>query len=129
MILRRLTFGSGIKIASRLPADHTDPDLRVAMGSAPSMTLVIRALPDIVMEFRMGRRVMKQMFIAVSLLLAAGVGCAEGQDRQSADGTKLFGAHTLKDGTLKIGRIELPNGDKYFDVTVLPDGTAKVRGR
>jgi hypothetical protein len=93
------------------------------------MTLVIRALPDIVMEFRMGRRVMKQMFIAVSLLLAAGVGCAEGQDRQSADGTKLFGAHTLKDGTLKIGRIELPNGDKYFDVTVLPDGTAKVRGR
>ena len=55
---------------------------------------------------------MKQMFIAVSLLLAAGVGCAVGQDRQSADGTKLFGAHKLKDGTGKIERIELPNGDE-----------------
>lgn len=91
MILGRLRFGSEIKIASQFPANHTDPDLGVAMGSAPSMTLVIRVLPDIVMEFRMGRRVMKQMFIAVSLLLAAGVGCAEGQDRQSADGTKSFG--------------------------------------
>jgi hypothetical protein len=69
---------------------------------------------------------MKQMFIAVSLLLAAGVGCAEGQDRQSADGTKLFGARTLKDGTEKTERIELPNGEKYFEVTVLPDGTLKI---
>jgi hypothetical protein len=64
---------------------------------------------------------MKQMFIAVSLLLALGVGCAEGQDRQSADGTKLFGARTLKDGTEKTERIELPNGEKYFDVTGLSE--------
>ena len=34
---------------------------------------------------------MKQMIIAVSLLLAFGVGCDEGQDRQLPDGTKLFG--------------------------------------
>jgi hypothetical protein len=92
------------------------------------MTFVIRALPGIVMEFRMGRMVMKQMFIAVSLLLAFCVGCDEGQDRQLPqdrqlrDGTKLFGTRTLKDGTMKAGRIELANGEKQFDVTRLSDG-------
>jgi hypothetical protein len=96
------------------------------------MTFVIRALPGIVMEFRMGRMVMKQMFIAVSLLLAFCVGCDEGQDRQLPqdrqlrDGTKLFGTRTLKDGTENTDRVELPNGKKEFDVTELPDGTMKA---
>jgi len=46
----------------------------------------------------------------VSLLLAFGVGCDEGQgrqlarDRQLPDGTKLFGERTLKDGTKKWAR-------------------------
>jgi hypothetical protein len=61
---------------------------------------------------------MKQMFIAVSLLLAFCVGCDEGQDRQLPqdrqlrDGTKLFGERTLKDGTKKVERVEFPNGEK-----------------
>ena len=65
---------------------------------------------------------MKQMIIAVSLLLAFGVGCDEGQgrqlarDRQLPDGTKLFGERTLKDGTNKVERIEFPNGEKAFEV-------------
>ena len=98
-----------------------------------------------------GRTVMKQMIIAVSLLLAFGVGCDEGQDRQLPDGTKLFGARTLNngthhderielldgekqfdatmlpDGTSTAGRVELPNGKKWFDVTKLPDGTTNAR--
>ena len=66
---------------------------------------------------------MKQMFIAVSLLLAFCVGCDEGQDRQLPhdrqlrDGTKLFGARTLNNGTKQMERIELPSGEKHFDVT------------
>lgn len=77
-------------------------------------------------ENKLGEELLKRAIFAVSLLLAAGVGCAEGQDRQSADGTKLFGTRTLKDGTEKTERIELPNGEKYFDVTRLPNGTVKA---
>jgi hypothetical protein len=32
---------------------------------------------------------------------------------------------TLPDGTQKAGRVELPNGQKKFNVTWLPDGTVK----
>src|ERR1017187_1651608 len=70
---------------------------------------------------------MKQMIIAVSLLLLAGVGCDKEQDRQLPDGTKIFGERTFNDGSLReIVRVELPNGMKKFDVTTLPDGTEKI---
>lgn len=78
---------------------------------------------------------MKQAIIAVSLLLAFGVGCDEGQDRQLAqdrqlpNGTKVFGERTLKDGTKKVERVEFPNGEKHFDVAKLPNGTIKDRVR
>jgi len=39
-----------------LRPDHADLNLAVAMGSAPSMTLVIMVPPEIVMEFRMGEK-------------------------------------------------------------------------
>jgi hypothetical protein len=70
---------------------------------------------------------MKQMIIAVSLLLLAGVGCDKEQDRQLPDGTKIFGERTFNDGSLReIVRVELPNGKKKFNVTLLADGTEKA---
>jgi hypothetical protein len=44
-------------------------------------------------------------------------------------GEKYFDLAALPDGTVKIGRIELPNGIKRFDVTILPDGTVKGQER
>ena len=46
-------------------------------------------------------------------------------DKQVPSGN-VFGEHTLPDGTVKAERVESPNGQKQFDVTVLPDGTEKV---
>jgi hypothetical protein len=67
---------------------------------------------------------MKRTIIAVSLLLAVGVGCDRGQDRQLPDGTKLFGERTLKDGTRTAKRKEFPDGRKIFNEAWLKDGTA-----
>jgi len=60
--------------------------------------------------------------------MAAGLstGCNKGKDEVLSDGTKLFGERTLKDGTIKVERIELPGGEKDFEETRLPDGTDKV---
>jgi hypothetical protein len=76
---------------------------------------------------------MKRTIIAVLLLLVFGVGFAEGQDRHSpqdrqlSNGTKLFGARTLNNGTETMERVEFPNGIRQFDVTTLPDRTQTVR--
>jgi len=40
---------------------------------------------------------------------------------------KAYG--TSKDGTRKVERVDLTDGEKAFDVTNLPDGTVKGRGR
>jgi len=40
---------------------------------------------------------------------------------------KAYG--TSKDGTRKVERVDLADGRKAFDVTNLPDGTVKGRGR
>src|ERR1039458_5622488 len=78
-------------------------------------------------EVEVGGAIMKQMIIAVSLLLLAGVGCDKEQDRQLPDGTKIFGERTFNDGSLReIVRVELPNGKKKFNVTLLADGTEKA---
>jgi hypothetical protein len=70
---------------------------------------------------------MRRMIIAGLLLLAVAVGCeSRVRDRKLQDGTKYFGERTLKDGSQKIARVELPNGDKLFDATNLPDGTQKA---
>lgn len=55
-----------------------------------------------------------------------GVGKNKGKDYVWADGTKVFGERTLKDGTTKRGRVEYPNGEIDFDVTIQSDGTTKV---
>jgi hypothetical protein len=64
--------------------------------------------------------------LAAAVLIAVGVGCNRGQDRQEADGTKIFGERTLKDGTLKQRRVVLPSGIKKFDVSLFPDGIEKI---
>jgi hypothetical protein len=71
---------------------------------------------------------MKRISIVVLILflVVLSTGCNKGKDYVDSDGTKLFGKRTLKDGTTKIDRAELPNGKKQFDVTILPDSTYKI---
>lgn len=75
---------------------------------------------------------MKQTIIAVSLLLATGLligcnGCNKGKDELLPDGSKLFGERTLLwGGTKKAERREWPNGEKDFDLTWLKDGSIKI---
>jgi hypothetical protein len=88
------------------------------------MTFVIRALPVLVVEFRMGEKFMKRAIITVSLVLVVGLsaGCNRAKDKVLPNGTKVFGERTLKDGTVKTDRIELADAGKQFDVTSTPKG-------
>ena len=71
---------------------------------------------------------MKRTIVAVSLLLIAGmaVGCNKGKDHVDSQEVKVFGEHTLANGTRKVERREFSSGEKDFDVAYLPDGTIKI---
>lgn len=107
----------------------------VRLNECQTVTFVILVIPDIVMEFMMGRSVMKRTSIAVLILLVVGVsiGCNRdsGKDYVDAFGNKVFGEHTLKNarsGSKRTERIEYPDGVKLFDVTDIPfDDTKAAR--
>jgi hypothetical protein len=50
----------------------------------------------------------------------------EASGKQEARAGNVFGEHTLPDGTVEDERIEFPDGEKYFHVTRLLNGSQKV---
>jgi len=69
---------------------------------------------------------MKRISVAVLLLLAVGLSTGCSKDYVNSQGIKVFGQHTQMNGTVKVVRLEFPDGSKEFDITKFPDGTQKA---
>lgn len=59
-------------------------------------------------------------------LVGLGLGCGTAKDRQEADGTRVLGEQTWKDGTVTTKNIFYPDGRKLFNSTKTPGGVQKI---
>lgn len=66
------------------------------------------------------------LLVGIFVVLGVGFGCSTGQDRHEADGTRVLGEQTSKDGTVTRRSIVYPDGRKLFNSTKAPDGVQKI---
>jgi hypothetical protein len=122
-----------VTTSSSKDAKSDDHPSTVAEGSSRESTNPAYRVPTVTDKTTdtptpRGKRKKVLLGVIALVIVICGIwvgGWNRGKDRQLADGTKVFGARKLKDGTKKAERIEFPDGRKRFDATVLPDGTEK----